>query len=153
MRSSALATGARMLLLALGVAVLASCAAAPSSKAQPQRTYDRIRGDQIYPMTQGVFTAAGYKTEPCHVSTICIETDWRESGAGAARERRMYQARYERDPTDDRFMLFLGVRAQERPAGAGDWRDKPIDFAQDTDYARMLQGIDRAVKQLGGVQY
>ena len=154
--SSALGTGYRALLVALSVAVLTSCAAAPAP--QPQRTYDRIRGDQIYPMTQGVFAAAGYKTEPCHEATICVETNWKENdgekrGAATLRERRMYQARYSRDPIDDRFMLFLGVHVQERSPGGTDWTDKQIDFGKDAEYLQILQGIDRAVKQLGGVQY
>ena len=150
-RSSGIGAGCRALLGALAIAVLASCASSAPAQ-QPQRTYDRIRDDQIYPMTQGVLASAGYKAERCHSATVCLETAWKEYD-GAKRERRMYLARFVRDAVDDRYMLYFGVRAQERPAAGADWTDRQIDLAKDAEYTRILQGIDRAVKQLGGVQY
>lgn len=135
------AAGSRIVLVAL----LAACTAAPT--APPQRTYDRVREDQLAPLTRAVFKNAGLQTSECHATRVCLETPWAERGG----ERRMYVARFVRDPVDERYMLYLDLVVQER-AGAG-WSDKPVVAAQDTGYQRLLQDFDLAVRKLGGVQY
>lgn len=139
------------------IVLLAACAVAPT--AQPQRTYDRVRDDQLYLVTRTVFTGVGFKTiGPCHGTRICINTEWKEYDGDrrdgvAWRERRMYTARFVQDPLDDRQMFFLDLAVQERPLGGADWIDKPVVPASDVDYLRVLRDFDLAVRKLGGVQY
>jgi hypothetical protein len=147
--------GYRFPLVLVAIALAAACASKPAP--QPLRTYDHIQLEQLFLLTRTVFTNAGFQTGPCHAARVCIETPWKEydgekRGAVAARERRMYTARYVIDPQFDQYMLFLDLAVQERAPGASAWTDRAVDPASDAEYLRILQAIDQGVKKLGGVQ-
>lgn len=141
--------------LLLTASLLAACASVPAP--EPQRTFDRVRFEQLYPITQDVFAAAGFKTFPCHAAAVCLETSWswrevERNGRDATRvrERRMYSVRFERPPVHNDYMLFLDLVVQERPAQGGDWIGKPVVAEEDPEYRQILAELDRAVWTLGG---
>jgi hypothetical protein len=139
----------------LTIASLAACGSVPAP--EPQRTFDRVRFEQLYPITRDVFAAAGFKTSPCHAAAVCLETSWswREydgNGRDAIRlrERRMYSVRYERPPLHNDYMLFLDLVVQQRPAQGGDWIGKRVAPEDDPEYLQLLAELERAVWKFGG---
>ena len=153
--ASAPRAGRLLLPILLSAALLVSCAAVPAP--EPQRTFERVRFEQLYPITQDVFAAAGFRTSPCHAAAVCLKTSWswREydgNGRGATRlrERRMYSIRYERPPVQNEYMLYLDLFVQQRPAQGGDWIGKQVVPEDDPEYRQILAELERAVWNLGG---
>ena len=52
----------------------------------------------------------------------------------------------------DQYELYLELAVQERPSAAAEWIDKPVVAREDPEYVRIVQALDRVVKELGGVQ-
>jgi hypothetical protein len=117
---------------------------------RPQRTYDHIaEPSRLYVAAIGVLESAGYaiaKREPARRE---VQTSWKERD----RERRMYTGWVETESLQDRYNVFLELRVQERPPAGADWIDKPIAADQDAEYVRLLQALDVAVRQIGGIRY
>jgi uncharacterized lipoprotein len=132
----------------LVIALVAACAV--TAPPQPQRTYDHIaEPSRLYAAAIGVLESAGYaiaKREPARRE---VQTSWKEGG----RERRMYTGWVETESLQDRYNVFLELRVQERPPAGGDWTDRPVVADQDAEYVRLLQALDVAVRQIGGIRY
>ena len=139
----------------LSIALLASCASMPAP--EPQRTYDRVRVELLYPVTADVLASAGFKASPCRAGPVCLETSWSwrqhdgdVRGEARQRERRKYSVRFERPPVYNQYMLFLDLVVQERPAQGGEWLDRKVVPEEDPEYLQLLAEIDDAVWRLGG---
>ena len=134
---------------------LAGCAAGPT--VQPLRTYGNLEGKDLRPFVTGVFKEAGYITSECHRARICYETSWKESDGVARggvrwRERRMYVVWLPLGALQDQYDLYLELVVQERPSAAAEWVNKSVVSREDPEYVRIVQALDRVVKELGGVQ-
>jgi hypothetical protein len=145
----------RAFVAALLAACLAGCAAGPTG--QPLRTYGNLEGKDLRPFVTGVFKEAGYTTSECHRARICYETSWKESdgavrGGVRWRERRMYVVWLPIGALQDQYDLYLELVVEERPSAAAEWIDKPVVAREDPEYVRIVQALDRVVKELGGVQ-
>lgn len=148
---------ARAVTASLLIALLAACASSPAQR--PQRTYGHIaEPNRIYVAAIGVLEKAGYgiaKREPARRE---LQTAWKESdgdlrGSVRWQERRMYTGWMEVGSLQDRYDIFLELLVQERPPTGADWTAKHVVPEQDAEYVRLLQALDAAVRQLGGVRY
>jgi len=139
------------------IALVAACAA--TAPPQPQRTYDHIaEPSRLYAAAAGVLEGAGYSIAKREPARREVQTSWKESdgdpkGAVRWRERRMYTGWVETESLQDRYNVFLELRVQERPPAGADWTDKPVVPGKDAEYNRLLQALDAAVRQIGGVRY
>ena len=135
--------------------ILASCSTmAPPPKAQ--RAYLNIAALQLYPLIEKVFEKEGFRTADRNYGRGYIRTEWLEyegdrHGFVKWKERRRYVALFDIDRISGKHLLILGLDVQEKAPASSEWREKEIDKSSDTEYQRILEALDEAVKNKGGL--
>lgn len=142
-------------LAGLLIIVLGSCAR-KEAPPRAQRTYAQIEAMQLYPLLEDVFRKEGFKIVDRDYSRGYLRTEWFEyegekHGLVKWKERRRYSALFDVDRLSGRHLLILELRIQERAPVSSAWREKEVDGSDDEQYQRILEKLDNAVRNKGGV--
>ncbi len=145
-----------LVLAGLLIIVLGSCAGKMGPPPRAQRAYVQIEAMQLYPLLEDVFRNENFKIADRNYSRGYVRTEWFEyegerHGLVKWKERRRYSALFDVDRLSGKHLLILELRIQERAPVSSDWQEKEKDVSSDEQYQRILEKLDNAVRNKGGI--